>query len=68
MQSLPSRPTHGPPTFALPLGIDVEGHSLSLVSIIPRFGTAIDVTLDELSIETFHPANTTTADLLKQRP
>jgi len=68
VQSLPSRRSDGPPAFALPLEIDVEGHSLSFFSIIARFGTAIDVTLDELSIETFYPADTTTADLLKQRP
>lgn len=68
VQSLPKRHTPGPLTVALPLEIDVEGHSLSLFSIIARFGTAIDVTLDELSIETFYPADDATTDLLNQRP
>jgi hypothetical protein len=34
---------------------------LSFISTIATFGTAVDVTLSELSIEAFYPANAQTA-------
>ncbi len=56
------------PSFALPLQIDVDHHRLTLFSTIATFGTAIDITLAELSIETFYPADDHTAAVLGQRP
>ena len=41
----------------LPLRITAAGVELSFVSTVTTFGTAQDVTLSELSIETFYPAD-----------
>jgi len=57
-----------PPPFALPLVIEVDGAVLRLFSTIATFGSAIDVTLSELSIETFYPADDATAEVLSTRP
>lgn len=54
--------------FALPLVIEVDGTELRLFSTIATFGSAIDVTLSELSIETFYPADDATAEVLSTRP
>lgn len=39
-------------------------HVLSLMSTIAVFGTPVDITLAELAIETFFPADAETARLL----
>lgn len=41
----------------LPLTFTKDGHRLSLFSVIATFGTAQDVTTDELRIECFFPAD-----------
>jgi transcriptional regulator with XRE-family HTH domain len=51
----------------LPLEFEIEGIELSLFSTITTFGTAVDVTLDELSVELFYPADDTTARMLSGR-
>ncbi|MFI2436974.1 helix-turn-helix domain-containing protein [Streptomyces sp. NPDC018693] len=48
------------PYFALPLRIEHEGHVLSFVSSISTFNTPMDVTVAELAIETFLPADPAT--------
>ncbi|CAM5352796.1 helix-turn-helix domain-containing protein [Streptomyces abikoensis] len=50
--------------FALPLIIDHAGHTLSFVSTIATFNTPMDVTVSELAVETFLPADPATARLL----
>jgi transcriptional regulator with XRE-family HTH domain len=50
--------------IVLPLRIDVEGEELRFFSTVSTFGTAVDVTLAELSIEAFYPANALTAQRL----
>lgn len=51
--------------IVLPLRVrDGEGNELSLFSTVSTFGTAIDITLAELAIEAFYPANARTAGLL----
>jgi transcriptional regulator with XRE-family HTH domain len=50
--------------IAVPLRYDAGGHELSFFSTIATFGTAVDITLAELSIEAFFPADQTTADYL----
>lgn len=52
----------------LPLHIVTAGIRLSFVSTVTTFGTARDVNLSELSIETLYPANTATASVLAARP
>jgi transcriptional regulator with XRE-family HTH domain len=55
----------GPPfPFALPLRIEHEGRVLSFVSSISTFNTPMDVTVAELAVETFLPADPATAKYL----
>jgi transcriptional regulator with XRE-family HTH domain len=56
---------HGPGgEIAVPLRYDAGGRELAFFSTIATFGTAVDITLAELSIEAFFPANHTTAQYL----
>ncbi|MEU6480096.1 helix-turn-helix transcriptional regulator [Streptomyces sp. NPDC047017] len=48
------------PYFALPLRIEHQGQVLSFVSSISTFNTPMDVTVSELAIETFLPADPAT--------
>ncbi|MFF0852547.1 helix-turn-helix domain-containing protein [Streptomyces sp. NPDC003280] len=50
--------------FALPLHIEHAGRILSFVSSISTFNTPMDVTVAELAIETFLPADPATAKYL----
>ncbi|MEU0252974.1 helix-turn-helix transcriptional regulator [Streptomyces sp. NPDC006184] len=52
------------PYFALPLRIEHDGRILSFVSSISTFNTPMDVTVAELAIETFLPADPATAKYL----
>lgn len=52
----------------LPFEIAAPGLSLSLFAVIATFGTAQDVTADELRIETLFPADAATEALLKAWP
>lgn len=45
----------------------VDGEELCFLSTVATFGTAIDVTVAELSIESFFPADAATADALRAR-
>ncbi|MEV5872819.1 helix-turn-helix transcriptional regulator [Streptomyces sp. NPDC052101] len=51
--------------FALPLRIEHDGRILSFVSSISTFNTPMDVTVAELAIETFLPADPATAKYLR---
>ncbi|MFJ8647526.1 helix-turn-helix domain-containing protein [Streptomyces sp. NPDC093546] len=53
------------PYFALPLRIEHDGHVLSFVSSISTFNTPMDVTVAELAIETFLPADPATVAYLQ---
>ncbi|MFF2197424.1 helix-turn-helix domain-containing protein [Streptomyces sp. NPDC058157] len=53
------------PYIALPLRIEHEGHVLSFVSSISTFNTPMDVTVAELAIETFLPADPATVKYLR---
>ncbi len=50
----------------LPLSLSLGGVELKLFSVISSFGAALDVTADELKVETFFPADEASADFLKQ--
>jgi transcriptional regulator with XRE-family HTH domain len=57
---------HGPGgEIAVPLRWDAGGTELAFFSTIATFGTAVDITLAELSIEAFFPANESTAAYLR---
>ena len=51
--------------IAVPLRLRHEDTELAFISTITTFGTAVDVTLSELSIEAFFPADAATADILR---
>lgn len=53
------------PYFALPLRIEHDGRILSFVSSISTFNTPLDVTVAELAIETFLPADPATVAYLQ---
>jgi transcriptional regulator with XRE-family HTH domain len=50
--------------MVMPLRLRTEGGLLSLFSTTTVFGTPVDVTLSELAIESFFPADRASADLL----
>jgi transcriptional regulator with XRE-family HTH domain len=52
------------PHFALPMRIEHEGRTLSFISSISTFNTPMDVTVAELAVETFLPADPATAEYL----
>lgn len=52
--------------FALPLVIEHGGRTLSFVSTITTFNTPMDVTVSELALEAFLPADPETAAALKE--
>ncbi|MET7944530.1 helix-turn-helix transcriptional regulator [Streptomyces sp. NPDC005302] len=52
------------PSFALPMRIEHEGRLLSFISSISTFNTPMDVTVAELAIETFLPADPATVKYL----
>jgi hypothetical protein len=56
----------GPTDIIVPLRLrHVDGTELRFMSIISTFGTPLDVTVQELSIEAFLPADAATADALR---
>jgi transcriptional regulator with XRE-family HTH domain len=52
------------PGIAVPLRIEIDGAELAFFSTIATFGTAVDITLAELAIEAFFPADERTAQTL----
>ncbi|MDJ1132673.1 helix-turn-helix domain-containing protein [Streptomyces iconiensis] len=62
----PGPPGGDPGTrFALPLMIELDGRTLSFLSTIATFNTPLDVTVSELAVETFLPADPATAKALR---
>src|SRR5262245_59456203 len=51
---------------AVPFQFVTEGGVLSFLSTTTIFGTPLDITLSELALESFFPANAATADALRQ--
>ncbi|MFI9645279.1 helix-turn-helix domain-containing protein [Streptomyces sp. NPDC052040] len=58
-------PAEPVPYFALPMRIEHEGRALSFISSISTFNTPMDVTVAELAIETFLPADPATVKYLQ---
>ncbi|WJR65320.1 helix-turn-helix transcriptional regulator [Neorhizobium sp. CSC1952] len=52
--------------IAVPMELRTEAGLLSFISTITVFGTPVDVTLSELAVESFFPANDETARLLRR--
>jgi len=60
--SSPAAPTD----VVLPLLLSTPTRDLSFFSIAAHVGTATDVTVDELTLEAFYPADAATADALRE--
>jgi transcriptional regulator with XRE-family HTH domain len=56
----------GPAEVVVPMKLRHGTHELSLLTMIATFGTPLDVTVSELMIESFFPADDQTADYLRQ--
>ena len=61
------RPEEGPGVLAVPMRLRTDHGELALLSTIATFGTALDITLSELAIESFLPADAETAAALQAR-
>jgi transcriptional regulator with XRE-family HTH domain len=48
----------------VPLRLRVGGAELAFISTVSTFGTAVDITLEELCVEAFYPADAVTANRL----
>jgi transcriptional regulator with XRE-family HTH domain len=53
--------------IAIPMRLRTDDRDLAFITMIATFGTALDITLTELAIETFLPADATTAAYLQCR-
>jgi transcriptional regulator with XRE-family HTH domain len=62
---LPARDLAG---IAIPLQLRTPGGVLSFLSTTTVFGTPVDITLSELAIEAFFPADAATAEALRVMP
>lgn len=64
---LPTPPDSGWDELQLliPVRLDLGGHELSMFTTLTTFGTPRDVTLDELSVELFFPADEPSEQLLR---
>ncbi len=66
LAALPGGTDRAPPDgIAVPLRIRAGDEVLSFLSTVTTFGTAVDLTAAELSIEAFLPADPHTADVLR---
>jgi transcriptional regulator with XRE-family HTH domain len=65
----PWRQVHATPLggIAVPLELAVEGGTLRFISTTTVFGTAVDIALAELTIESFFPADAFTAQAMRQQ-
>jgi hypothetical protein len=52
--------------IVVPLRLAVGGEMLSLISMTTVFGTPVDITLSEIAIEAFLPADAATAETLRR--
>jgi hypothetical protein len=49
----------------VPLRLTTQRGELSFISTIATFGTAVDITVAELAIESFFPADAATAEAVR---
>lgn len=64
---VPDRPRQPPPNylgFAVPMRLRLGAGEMQLITTLSHFGTAIDVTIAELRLEAFLPADAATATAL----
>jgi transcriptional regulator with XRE-family HTH domain len=56
------------PPLLVPFTLAFNGAELSFFTTLTTFGTPLDITLDELAVELFFPADDATDSLLRQSP
>ena len=61
------QPHEGPRAIAMTMRLRTDDGELAFLTMIATFGTALDITLTELAIETFLPADRSTAAALHRR-
>jgi transcriptional regulator with XRE-family HTH domain len=54
------------PEIAVPLRLRTDAGELAFISTVATFGTAVEVTASELSIESFFPADVATAEAVRE--
>jgi len=60
-------PHEGSRAIAVPMRIRTDDGDLAFMTMIATFGTALDITLTELALETFLPADPATSAALHRR-
>lgn len=60
-----ARPTDEPPSPLIPCVLELNGHRLSLFTTLATLGSPRDVTLAELTVELFYPADAETEAVLR---
>jgi len=63
---VPDRTRHATQGPLIPIRLRVGSDTLSMFSTTTVFGTPVEITLSELAIESFFPADETTAEALRQ--
>ena len=58
----------GPEEIVVPLRLRHAGGELAFISTVATFGTPLDITVAELAIESFYPADAATAAVLRGSP
>ena len=56
-----------PPGVVVPLRFRADQGELSFISLTAVVGTPLDITVEELAIESFYPADSPTAEFLRAR-
>ncbi|WP_217996904.1 helix-turn-helix domain-containing protein [Nocardioides jensenii] len=69
LSSYPGGITHAPPDgrIAVPMRLRSDAGELSFISTVTTFGTAVDISVAELTVEAFLPADAATAAALRDR-
>ncbi len=63
-----AEPARGSQSVFVPLVLELEGRRLSFLSTTTIFGTPLDVTLSEIAVEAFFPADDSTAEAMRVGP
>lgn len=70
LQAYPAPASRSPPgpasAIAVPLMLETPGGRLSFLSTTTVFGTPVEITLSEIAIESFFPADSETAERLRE--
>jgi transcriptional regulator with XRE-family HTH domain len=66
MGPLPTRPPDAPLELLLPVHLRIAGADVRMFSMLASVGSALDVTVSELVIELFHPADEASAGMLRR--